>query len=758
MITLKRALAVLMIFICVILVLNYGFYITDKQFYKKYKFVNSFFHGGDLASSPLPKKDLIYKIEDFGGRAGDKNFDNSGALERAIRKLNRTNSIIVLGTGVYEFKTAIKIDYEVEGVKITGISVGELHGNGTVINWSGKGYLFTSLSSIKECMISTLRINCKNNSSFNFKQLSECKLSDISIANSIEGIRIKNYNNIILENISINTKQEKAKYALHIGDKDSNSISNGVLIANSSFDGGDIANCDALKISSGSNIVIENTDICNWLSGRAINLEKSRFSNKSIYFSGINVARCDGGIVIDNNNRQKLFIINLSLIFRGKSSDEKGIVVLNNISDNFEFVVTDLHTRKIDNMSPRFIIESLNQLTDNVHIDISQNLAKGVIDTKILSSSTYSKSKLLDIKDSVKLHMINTLSSLNINLFFSDSINSKDIRGIYRIEDFGGRANDKNFNNSIALEKALDDLVKKGGVLLFSEGEYTFKTPVVIKTRIRGVHFIGVNQSSINWAGKATLLTFEKNLWWCKFQNLVINCNNNNFISFQGVLYKSYLTNLTVKGCRNAINIEGCAYSFINNVNIYASKDIKSNLISIGQNNKKSVEFLYLDNCYIIGNNSEKSIGLNVNSGAHVYISNCKIDNFTNGCAVCFNRRPKDRILLMIYLDDITISNCNIGIHFFAEQFIGIIIIDNPTVIFGGSNESDIGFNLTNKNNKTVELTITNYCTDIRGKLQPDSIFKVNNVNTLGVNTSISLGMLKTKGIKEEGLINYIDD
>ena len=300
----------------------------------------------------------------------------------------------------------------------------------------------------------------------------------------------------------------------------------------------------------------------------------------------------------------------------------------------------------------------------------------------------------------------------------------------YLFDELGGKANDTNFDNSSILDYALKNIIHNGGCIQFGSGVYEFKTPVYVLKRVKSIKLLGVavgdgnnNGTTLNWSGQGYFLTFVGNLWWCTFESFMIACKNNDAIDFKGVLYHTVLREIYFKDAIRSIRIAGFAYAYLEHVFIHNSNADTIYGICIGCTQGTVKEFLYLNNCTFDGQSKVNADAVKIESGSHIYMSNCDICNWGAGMGCSITKEYANEMLALIYISNCNIIRCKGGLTIYAKaSSIGAIFIDCLSLIFEGGSVDEKGIFITSSDKATSQVVVKNYHTRKIRSISPDYV------------------------------------
>ncbi|MCB0507322.1 MAG: hypothetical protein KDD21_03370 [Bacteroidetes bacterium] len=149
--------------ILTILIYNLNFAIDTKTITDWSSVGNSF---------PIPTTATTLQLNAFNAKANDKNFDNSIALQNAIKSLNGKFGIIEIPVGTYYFKKSISIPSNIyikgQGSNKTILEF-NLGGNGDLFSIQGK------LSNIQSSILSSIK---KDDTKFKVSNVADFKQGD----------------------------------------------------------------------------------------------------------------------------------------------------------------------------------------------------------------------------------------------------------------------------------------------------------------------------------------------------------------------------------------------------------------------------------------------------------------------------------------------------------------------------------------------------------------------------------------------------
>lgn len=322
-----------------------------------------------------------------------------------------------------------------------------------------------------------------------------------------------------------------------------------------------------------------------------------------------------------------------------------------------------------------------------------------------------------------------TIENIEIPLGTTDLMKLKGLDGVYIFNEYGGKPNDINYDNSIPLQKLLDITVEKGGIIFFGYGEYEFKTPIKINEKLSGVKIMGVSVglgdnhgTLLNWTGEGFLFNITKELWWCNFESVRIVCHDNSAFNIEGLMYKSYIKDITIISAIKGVYIGSYAYAFLDNVTFHTENKATEYGIKIGCNSKATCEFIYIQNCSIGGGGISNGNGIEINSGASIYIKQCDICDWINGNAIFVQRKAKSPMLSLLYISDINVIRCDSGISFYAQDHIESVFLNNVAIIFRGNSKEEKGLHFNNEPEKVIQITVENFHTRKIGSIAPEYI------------------------------------
>jgi hypothetical protein len=290
-------------------------------------------------------------------------------------------------------------------------------------------------------------------------------------------------------------------------------------------------------------------------------------------------------------------------------------------------------------------------ITENVH----DNIVNGVYCMHGLKTSADDYIVAL-IEENVDMSSLEGLASEN---YVNEQIAAIQVRPTFTLEQFGGKKNDVNIDNSQALLSALTQASEVGGIVCFESGIYYFSTPVVYEGRLECVEICGTNVAfsddtkgtTLYYTGTENFITIQR-LWKCKIHDFKIHCTNP--VTAITVITNSYLTqytDLAIYGCKTCIDLQGFAYTYLNHVDLNTGAFDGACGICVGDNDAdKTREYLYLDNSTIQVNNAPNSKNISVNGVIHFHMRN---NDFMGGLTGLYINTTS---MMMRY---ITLENCN---------------------------------------------------------------------------------------------------
>jgi hypothetical protein len=141
----------------------------------------------------------------------------------------------------------------------------------------------------------------------------------------------------------------------------------------------------------------------------------------------------------------------------------------------------------------------------------------------------------------------------------------KDLIYLY-VEDFGAIANDVNFDNTIAIQKAIDSAIKTGKIIYFDKGNYYVNHTLYIRKYLKAEHDEGIK---ILGAGVNHTAIISK---VANAPLIIIENAYNDGSPIPGYFFQGgYIKNLIFQGtsgCGNCLNITGWWYGQLENIQI----------------------------------------------------------------------------------------------------------------------------------------------------------------------------------------------
>lgn len=317
----------------------------------------------------------------------------------------------------------------------------------------------------------------------------------------------------------------------------------------------------------------------------------------------------------------------------------------------------------------------------------------------------------------------------------------------YTIEQFGGKANDKTADNSIALKLAYETLGVHGGIIEFRAAKYYFSTPVVLDNSgnygnyyqsiiIEGTG-VGDKLTDLVYTGEGYFFTNEYCLWACGFRNFRITLTVTNYgLNFKGLLYRSEFKNVSFYNGLGKVKVGKAAYvhfedCMFNTPNESPIRTTEYDLMIGGDD--KTCEFVYFDRCVFGGEGSGDSVI--IQNSNNIYFDKCDICYHKSSTGMYIHAVNK-YIFAEIIISNTNFINCYKSIVVDAEkQHILNSQIDNCLIIVTGESADEKVIQYVNrsdsesKDNYSSSFDIRSLSLRSIGSTLPDFFFECTNKN-----------------------------
>ena len=326
---------------------------------------------------------------DYGAKGNGVTDDTQKFYDAINYLLSNGGGFLYIPKGVYIVSSKISFNSLLRGIKI----VGEAPYATTIKNIS-TDWTFEFTKGVQDFEVANLTIDCNQNkgNGISFGSTSiKSYITNVTVSHCTRGIEIQGFAYFYIKNFTLGVNNSAFEYGLKIGGN--NAYTQEFLyLKESSLDGFSSNNGTGVQIESGSSVYIENTDICNFGSGYAIDARtRYNIEIKMLFVTRVNVIRCDKGIQLfaDAANLTQVSIVGLTSILRGESVTEKSILT----NRTGAFVVTgvqidNLHLRKLGSVIADAAIDFLQ--VSNCELNVSSNFANA----KYNLGGVYSQVKL----------------------------------------------------------------------------------------------------------------------------------------------------------------------------------------------------------------------------------------------------------------------------------------------------------------------------------------------------------------------------
>ena len=303
----------------------------------------------------------------IGCKADDETFDNGIKLNTILNYCNEKGINFEFFTGQYYVNTPITILEKLYAITIKGC-MPKSNLNGTALVYTGTGYCLTLAKGGLKYTIKDLAITCNNTNSgincdgvvsttINFKNY----LTNISVSSAIIGMRIVATTYTFIDNYTFGGSSN-TEVGLYILGFEFTYLNHCSLDGYSATDGDSIG----LKIDGGLNYYIDNIDICNFGTGKAIYITNNNYNLYSVYFDKVNIIRCDGGVVMDAKNNMSS--ISFDNILISQSGTTEGSYYFHAIKNSYDVQNVSIKNLTIRNLAtthlPDYIYESTGTIVN----------------------------------------------------------------------------------------------------------------------------------------------------------------------------------------------------------------------------------------------------------------------------------------------------------------------------------------------------------------------------------------------------------
>lgn len=297
------------------------------------------------------------------------------------------------------------------------------------------------------------------------------------------------------------------------------------------------------------------------------------------------------------------------------------------------------------------------------------------------------------------------------------------------INQFGGKADDNTFDNSIILSKAIDYINGKHMKLLFESGDYYFLTPIT-KEKIYECEITSNYNSILHYNGKGYFISapITNNI---KISNIKIEGNETNYGLFFGdeSICQTMFDNLRMDYFVRYITIERPAYVYFDKCNFYFRNTCEY-VMQIGKENERhGSELVTINDCIFGGSQHLTSTGdmLRIYQIQTLRVNNTDFCN-TLGHWIVFDNKSDGNLFDMQFIGcTFTRAKQCFEINLSKNRFINNMVFKDCLLSLAGSwSDGETNLFLVNRTQGGIEnsyienLSITN----IANTYNPDYIFK----------------------------------
>ena len=317
---------------------------------------------------------------------------------------------------------------------------------------------------------------------------------------------------------------------------------------------------------------------------------------------------------------------------------------------------------------------------------------------------------------------------------------------VFYLENYGGKTNDKNVDNTTALLSAVNACLQNGGGTIQAlSGSYTFKTPVIINQpfsciKLQGTSiWNGTNGTVFDWVGSGYFLTLNQGGQYYEIKDLYLDCHNN-----YGLLlnrgsqthFKSRLKDLFIGNALRSVDIYDYAYYFLENVIVLTSNPNTERALLIESQGVS--EFLYIDKCSFDGNSSCNGNAVIINKGSSIYMNGCDICNWGTGKGLSIETNSSNTIQ-DIFIRDLNVIRCDGGIQLKAtNSAITQVIIDSPVIIFRGASSTETGIRTVRSNYYVAGLELSKLNFRVMGNVNPKYVVCLDDESADNANVEVN--------------------
>lgn len=256
-------------------------------------------------------------------------------------------------------------------------------------------------------------------------------------------------------------------------------------------------------------------------------------------------------------------------------------------------------------------------------------------------------------------------------------LDKRTARKIFALEDYGGKVNDPNVDNTPALYDALKDATENGGIVQLKEGTYYFLTSLTVDFSLEAVELAGAFTSTtdrltegtvLRFDGTGTFITFTQRFWKCRIHDFDIYTPNAAVgVDCLGTVHLTQFNNVSFREATTTFMCRKYAYAYFNYCQFRPRENTtgaRCLVISDPDDTEKTNEYLGLNCCVLDARSLSQSVGAPYNSkcidiygGIHIVAYFCDLIKGDIGIHV---HAPKQCRYLNFYSCDI--AACHTGV------------------------------------------------------------------------------------------------